>query len=222
MGAAVTWGYRDVLLELLKRPLQGSELHQQGLLTLAFTSLPESLLMSLSLAMWGGLALSLPLILHQIWLFIAPGLFPSERRWAIPFMLGAGLAFALGVLFTYLVVLPSMVPFLVDFLGTQVAGVLSIGRYVSQVVTIMVAMGIMFELPVLSFVLTKIGLVNAPMLARARRFAFVGILIVAAVITPTPDPLNMMLVAVPIYLLYELSIVVSRLSAPRPQPAAEG
>lgn len=217
LAAAVTWNWRDTLLELLKRPLYGSELYQKGLLTLAFTSLPEALMMSLSLAAWGGLALALPFILQQVWLFISPGLYEHERRWAVPFMLGAGLSFALGVLFTYFVVLPSMVPFLVDFMGTQVAGVLSIGKYVSQVLTIMVAMGICFELPILSFVLTKIGLVNAPMLASARRVAFVAILIVAAVITPTPDPLNMMLVALPIYALYEVSIIVSRLSAPKPE-----
>jgi len=220
LGSGVAWFYRSELLELLKRPLTFSNLYQAGKLQLVSQQLTDQLMMSLTLAAWGGLALALPFVLHQVWLFVAPGLYPEERRWAVPFVLGIGFAFVTGVLFGYFVVLPQMVPFLVDFLGGALSGMYPIGMYVSQVVTFLVALGIVFELPVLSFVLTKIGVVNAALLARVRKFAFVVILLVAAVITPTPDPWNMLIVALPIYVLYELGIIISRLAAPRPSPLA--
>lgn len=223
IGAGVAWFFRTDLLEWLKRPLTFSELYNAGKLQLVSQQLTDQLIISLLISLWGGLAITLPLILHQVWLFVAPGLYPEERRWAAPFVLGAGLSFLLGAAFCYFVVLPQMVPFLVDFLGGAVSGVYPIGSYVSQVVTFMVAFGLIFELPMLSFVLTKIGIVNAGMMSRLRRPAIIVILIVAAVITPTQDPINLMLVAVPIYLLYEIGIVVSRLAAPRERavPAPE-
>jgi len=216
VGSSVGWYYRSELLELLKRPLTFSSLYQAGKLELVSQQLTDQLMMSFTLSAWAGLALALPFVLHQVWLFVAPGLFPEERRWAAPFVLGAGLAFVAGVLFCYFGLLPQMIPFLVDFLGGAVAGVYPIGQYVSQVVMFLVAFGLVFELPVLSFVLTKIGIVNAALLARVRKFAFIAVMVLAAVITPTPDPWNMMIVALPIYVLYELGIIISRLAAPRP------
>ncbi|AFZ66156.1 twin-arginine translocase subunit TatC [Deinococcus peraridilitoris] len=218
-GTSFAWFYRTELLEWLKRPLTFSELYNAGKLQLVSQQLTDQLIMSFLIAMWGGLALTLPFILHQVWLFVAPGLYAHERRWAAPFVLGAGFSFIIGAAFCYFVILPQMVPFLVDFLGGAVNGVYPIATYISQVVTFLVAFGIIFELPILSFVLTKIGIVNAGMMGRVRRPAGIVILIVAAVITPTTDPINLMLVAVPIYVLYELGIIVSRLAAPRGRAA---
>ncbi len=219
-GSAVGWIYRADLLLWLKRPLTFSTLYNQGKLHLVSQQLTDQIVMSFMIALWGGLALALPFILHQVWLFVAPGLYPGERKWAAPFVLGAGLSFLLGALFCYFVILPNMVPFLADFLGGVVDGVWPIGTYISQIVTFLLAFGVIFELPVLAFVLTKIGFVNAGLLSKVRRYAIVIVLIVAAVITPTPDPVNMMLVAIPIYLLYEIGIVVSRLAAPRGERGA--
>lgn len=217
VGSAVGWAYRTQLLEWLKAPLYGTHLYQAGKLQLISQNITDQLLMSFSIAFWAGLALALPFILHQVWLFVAPGLYSHERRWAAPFVLGAGLSFLLGALFAYFVLLPPMFQFLVDFLGGVVNGYFPIAGYVSQVVTILVAFGLIFELPILAFVLTKIGIVNARMLGGLRRYAFVVILILAAIITPTTDPFNLALVAAPIYLLYEIGILVSRLAAPRPR-----
>ena len=220
IGASIAWFYRTELLEWLKRPLTFSELYNAGKLQLVSQQLTDQLIMSFMLALWGGFAITLPFVLHQVWLFVAPGLYPEERRWAAPFVLGAGFSFMIGAAFWYFVILPSMVPFLVDFLGGVVAGVYPIATYVSQTVTFMVAFGLIFELPILSFVLTKIGVVNAALLARIRKPAMIVILIIAAVITPTQDPINLMLVSVPIYLLYEIGIIVSRLAAPRERSVA--
>lgn len=217
VGSAVGWAYRTQLLEWLKTPLYGTKLYQADKLQLISQNITDQLLMSFSIAFWAGLALALPFILHQVWLFVAPGLYAHERRWAAPFVLGAGLSFLLGAVFAYFVLLPPMFQFLVDFLGGVVSGYYPIASYVSQVVTILVAFGLIFELPILSFVLTKIGVVNAPMLGALRRYAFVVILLIAAIITPTTDPFNLALVAAPIYLLYEVGILVSRLAAPRPR-----
>ncbi|WP_027481479.1 twin-arginine translocase subunit TatC [Deinococcus pimensis] len=217
VGAGVGWTYRTQLLDLLKRPLTDTQLFQSGKLQLVSQNITDQLMMSFTLAFWAGFALALPFILHQVWLFVAPGLYPHERRWAAPFVVGAGLSFVVGATFGYLVLLPPMFQFLVDFLGGIVAGFYPIASYVAQVVTLLVAFGLIFELPVLSLVLTKIGVVNHVMLARVRKFAVIVILVVAAVITPTTDPFNLMLVAVPIYLLYELGIIVSRFAAPREQ-----
>lgn len=214
-GSSVGWIFRADLLLWLKRPLTFSELYNNGKLQLVSQQLTDQIVMSFMIALWGGLTLALPFILHQVWLFVAPGLYPGERRWAAPFVLGAGFSFLVGALFCYFVILPNMVPFLVDFLNGAVAGVYPIGSYISQIVTFLLAFGLIFELPVLAFVLTKIGFVNAGLLSKVRRYAIVVVLIVAAVITPTPDPVNMMLVAIPIYLLYEIGIIVSRLAAPR-------
>ena len=213
LGVGVAWTYRIQLLELLKAPLKG--VHTA--VNLVATQLTDQFMLSLTISMWAGLVLALPFIVYQVWAFIAPGLYPSERRWAVPFILGAGLAFAGGAFFCYKVMLPNMVSFLLDFLGGQVQNMLRISDYIGTVITFMVATGLIFELPILSVILTRIGIVNWRMLSKIRKFAFVGILIVAAVITPTPDPWNMTLVAVPIYALYELGVLLSRIFERKPE-----
>lgn len=213
VGVGIAWNYRGNILTLLKEPLQyvKSEVHLVAL------QLTDQFVMSFTLSFWGGLILALPFILHQVWLFVAPGLYAQERRWAVPFILGAGLSFGVGVLFCFRVILPNMVPFLLDFLGGEVTNNLGIASYVGTIVNFLLIFGLVFELPMLALVLTKIGIVNHLMLGRVRRYALVLVLIVAAVITPTVDVLNLMLVAVPMYLLYEIGIIVSRLAAPRQQ-----
>lgn len=211
-GAALAWTYRGPLLELLKHPIRFAK----GEVNLVAIQLTDQLFVSLSVALWGGLIVALPFMLHQVWLFVMPGLTATERRWAVPFILGAGLSFGLGTVFCYQIILPYAVPFLVDFLDGAVIVNLNIAQYISQILTYLAVFGLIFELPILAFLLTKIGLVNARMLGSVRRFAFVIILIVSAIITPTSDPVNLMLMAGPLYLLYEVGIIVSRFAAPRP------
>ena len=210
VGLGLAWNFVPRIIKLLEVPLTHTNLYKAGNVKLVATQLPEQLLMSFNIALWAGLALALPFILHQIWLFIAPGLYQEEKKWAAPFIVGAGISFMLGVVTAYYLIVPPMVKFLVDFLGGEVAGFYSIGTYVGQVTTVMVAFGLFFEMPILAVVLTKIGIVNHVMLGRVRKFAFIACLIAGAVITPTTDPVNMSLFAGPLYLLYELGVLLSR------------
>ncbi|WP_216328796.1 twin-arginine translocase subunit TatC [Deinococcus aestuarii] len=215
-GMVVAFQYRLELIELTKGPLRSSQQYQAGNVQLVTVNLTDQFLLSINLSFWAGLALALPLILWQVWAFIAPGLYPHERRWALPFIVGAGLSFVLGAAFGYTFVLPAMVRFLLDFLGGAVEQMQSLSNYIGTVTTFLVAFGLAFELPILAVILTRIGLVNHVMLRRAWRIALVGVLLLAAVITPTPDPMNMLLVALPLYALYELGVLLSRVFRVRP------
>lgn len=208
---AVAFNYRLPLLELMQTPLGASKLYQQGQVQVVTQNLTDQFLLSVNLSFWTGLALSLPFLLLQVWLFVSPGLYAHERRWALPFVIGGGFSFLGGALFGYHLVLPTMVGFLLDFLGGTVTPLLNLRDYIGTVTTFLVAFGLSFELPILVAILTRIGLVHHQMLRRVWRFALIGILIFAAILTPTPDPMSMMLVAAPLYALYELSIVLSRL-----------
>ncbi|MFC6591282.1 twin-arginine translocase subunit TatC [Deinococcus lacus] len=220
-GMAVAFYFRTDLIELIKGPLNASEQYREGHVKLISSKLTGQFLASLQLSLWAGLALALPFIMGQVWGFIAPGLYSHERRWAVPFILGAGVSFGAGVAFGYVFVLPAMVGFFLDFLAGEVIAMPDITDYIGMVVTFLAAFGLAFELPLLSVILTRIGLVNHVMLRSAWRYALVFILILAAVITPTPDPGTMLLVAVPLYALYELSIILSRVFRVQEQPSLE-
>jgi len=211
LGMVVAFQYRLQLIELVKGPLRHHEPYLRGEVQLVTYTLTEPLMLSFSLSLWAGLALALPFILWQVWAFIAPGLYGHERKWAVPFIVGAGLSFLGGAAFGYNFVLPTMVPFLVGFLGGVITPILGLGNYIGTVTTFLVAFGLAFEMPILAVILTRIGLVNHVMLRRGWRIALVAVMLLAAIITPTPDPLNMMLVAGPLYVLYELGVLLSRL-----------
>lgn len=210
VGMAIAYTYRLGLIDLVKAPLGASELYRQHVVKVVTLGLTDQFMIALNLSFWAGFALSLPFMLWQVWAFVAPGLYPQERRWAWPFIVGAGLAFIAGAVFGYKLVLPAMVSFLLDFLNGAVTPQLNLKDYIGTVTTFLVAFGLSFEMPILAVILTRIGIINHTMLRAGWRFALVGIMIAAAVITPTPDPGNMLLVAAPLYLLYELSVILSR------------
>ena len=211
-GAAFVVRFR--LLEWLRAPLPES-------MTLNYFSILEPFVVSMQIASFFGLVLAAPVIVSQIWAFIAPGLYPEERRYAVPFILFTALAFALGVVFAYYVVLPFTLPILLGFLGSEAQGLLSIGRYISALLLLMGVFGIMFEMPVVGYLLARIGILRANMMTRHRRWAIVGGLILAAVITPTADPFNFALVAGPLVVLYELTILVVRISQRKERHGSE-
>ena len=202
-GAAFVVRFR--LLEWLRAPLPES-------MTLNYFSILEPFVVSMQIASFFGLVLAAPVIVSQIWAFIAPGIYKEERRYAVPFILFTALAFALGVTFAYYVVLPFTLPILLGFLGGEAQGLLSIGRYISALLLLMGVFGIMFEMPVLGYLLARIGILRHEPMARHRRWAIVAGLVLAAVITPTADPFNFALVAGPLVVLYELTIFVVRIS----------
>jgi sec-independent protein translocase protein TatC len=208
VAAGVTFYFNDKVLALLKAPLPDH-------VTLHVFNISESFTASIQIAGFFGLVLASPIILSQVWGFIAPGLLKEEKRWAIPFVLLASMAFAGGVAFSYYILLPMSIPILLGFLGDQVTPVLAIGKYISDVLGLMAILGLVFEMPILGFLLAKIGLLQASMLSGIRRYAIVANIILAALITPTGDPFTLALVAVPLVLLYEITVLVVRLSQRR-------
>ncbi len=203
--SAVAFAFRFAILEWLKAPLPAS-------MTLNYFSVLEPFTVSMQIASFFGLVLAAPVIVGQVWGFVAPGLYPEERRYAVPFILFSALAFAAGAAFAYYVVLPFTVPFLLGFLGGEAVGLLSIGRYISTILMLMGMFGVMFEMPVLGFLLARMGILTRQRLVSSRRWAIVGGTALAVVITPTGDPFNLALVAVPLIVLFEITVIVVRFS----------
>lgn len=204
----VAFTFRVQILEALRRPLDAYNAGASLKAELIVLNITEPFLTAFKVAAFGGLALALPFIVYQIWAFIAPGLYPHERRLAVPFILGAGFSFALGAVFAYFVLLPFAVPFLLGFLGDVVTPQISIGMYMGQIVTFLALMGILFEMPVVSFLLAKLGMLTSRFLINNWRIAVVLLITLAAIITPTVDVVNLSLVSIPLMVLYGVSILL--------------
>lgn len=213
LGAGVMFGFRFTVLDWLQGPLPDG-------MRLTYFSLLEPFATSMQIAAFFGLVLVSPVLVGQIWGFLAPGLYPEERRYAVPFIFLTVLAFSLGVTFAYYVVLPITVPILLAFLGDAAQGFLSIGRYISNVLTLLAVFGVMFELPVLAFLLARLGILHAAVLRRTRRIAIVVLLVGAAAMSPSGDPFSFALVAIPLLLLYEISIWVVSIAERKPDESA--
>jgi sec-independent protein translocase protein TatC len=164
----------------------------------------------LKVAAWGGAFIASPVVLWQLWRFITPGLHKSEKRFAIPFIIGSMLLFVLGAVVA-LLTFPQALRFLIGIGGSSVDPLFSPGKYLSLITLMMVAFGIAFEFPILLLFLQLAGVVTSRRLRSWRRPAIVVIVAVAAVITPSQDPYSLFAMAVPMYLFYEGSIAIGRL-----------
>ncbi|MGJ0313083.1 twin-arginine translocase subunit TatC [Aliarcobacter cryaerophilus] len=173
----------------------------------------ETFFTAMKVAFFGGFIISLPVIFWQLWLFLAPGLYDHEKKLVVPFVFFATLMFLLGASFAYYIVVPVGFDFLIAF-GNSVVSVLpSIGKYVGFFTKLLIGFGIAFELPVITFFLAKIGLVNDQMLKDFFRYAVVLIFLVAAVLTP-PDVISQVLMAAPLLILYGVSIYIAKVFNP--------
>ena len=173
----------------------------------------ETFFTAMKVAFFGGFIISLPVIFWQLWLFLAPGLYDHEKKLVVPFVFFATLMFLLGASFAYYIVVPVGFDFLIAF-GNSVVSVLpSIGKYVGFFTKLLIGFGIAFELPVITFFLAKIGIVNDQMLKDFFRYAVVLIFIVAAVLTP-PDVISQVLMAAPLLILYGVSIYIAKVFNP--------
>lgn len=172
----------------------------------------------MTVSMFAGLILGFPLIIHQLWQFIMPALYVKERRYARRAVFVMSFLFIIGVLFSYYF----MVPWTLNFLGTyqvssMVVNQISLSSYISTVTSTILGVGIVFELPVVIYVLAKLGVVTPKFLKANRKYALVIILIVAAIITP-PDVFSQTIATIPLYALYEISILVAKRVSPAPDP----
>ena len=159
-----------------------------------------------------GLVIAMPFILYQIFMFVAPGLEPREKRYILIGAPVAGLSFGAGVVFAALVLLPSALPFLQRFLPGIVEQRYSIDLYISFVGSLLLWAGLVFETPLVMYFLAKLGVITHEGFAQARRAVIIGAAVAAAVVTPTTDPVNMLLIMGPFLLLYELGILLARIA----------
>ena len=180
----------------------------------------ETFFTALKVAFFAGFIVSLPVIFWQLWLFLAPGLYDHEKKLVIPFVFFATLMFLMGASFAYYIVVPVGFEFLINFGSTVVTILPSIGKYVGFFTKLLIGFGISFELPVITFFLAKIGLVNDKMLKDFFRYAVVLIFIVAALLTP-PDVISQLLMAAPLLLLYAVSIYIAKVFNPAPKEEDE-
>jgi len=172
---------------------------------------PNELFMSyLKIAIVGGIACSLPVIIFNIWLFIKPGLEVHEKKLIVRSLFMGGILFFLGALFSYLIVLPLVINFFISFQIDEVEAMISFSNYLSFVITVVLSFGLVFELPIFMTIIVKLGLVSTRTLRKNRRFAILIIFILSAILTP-PDVISQILLAIPMLLLFEVGIFFSQI-----------
>ena len=218
VGFAVSYAFAPQIYTFLVRPLaEASGDHHR----LIYTGLTEAFFTYLKVSMFGGAFLSFPIIAIQIWLFVAPGLYRSEKRAMLPFLVATPILFFLGGGLAYYFVFPFAWSFFLSFEIPAGSGGLPIqldakvGEYLDLVMKLIFAFGITFELPVLLTLLAKVGIVSSESLKKFRRYAYVGMFVVAAILAP-PDVITQVGLAVPLILLYEISIITARMVQPKP------
>ena len=209
LTTVVAFAFHRQILRLLMEPAQGFDALPNG--KPIYIDLTEFIGTAMKASLLVGLFASLPFVLYQIVMFVAPGLTPRERGYLYALMPASLLAFLAGAAFGYFILIPPMVDFLLNFGGDIASAQIRISSYISLMLTLLFWMGIVFETPIVLFFLSKIGVVTPEFLARQRRYAIVAAFILGAAITPTFDPINQSLVAVPIIVLYEVGIWLSKL-----------
>lgn len=210
IAAGTAFYFAGTLIAWIKRPID---------IDLVFLSPAEAFWADLKIALFFGFLCAFPFILYEIWLFVAPGLVKRERKILWPF-LGFGIFFFFfGIAFSYFVALPFAIRFLVNYgRDSGILPMLSVSNYIDFNLKILLAFGMIFELPLVMVLLAKLGLLTEDFLRKNRKFAILGAFVVAAIATPTPDMFNQFLMALPLILLYEVGILVIRLLGQKPAP----
>lgn len=196
------WGFSTELMNLIRYPIT-PYLPEGGLI---FTGVMDKFMAHVKVALLGGVIISCPFWVYQLWKFVAPGLYESERKYAGVFILCGSLLFLIGVGFVYFFVYPVAFEFLMGFGDDADKPMIAIGEYLSFFITTTLLFGLAFELPLFLVVLALIGIIDADFLKRNRRYAIVIMAFMAALLTP-PDVISMTMMLVPLYVLYESAIV---------------
>ena len=211
IGFVACYFFKERLFQILVMPLKANMAAGDRLI---FTNLPEMFFTYLKTAFLAGALLVAPVLFYQIWMFIAPGLYQSERRFAIPFVVCSTILFVGGSLFGYFVVFPFGFRFFLGFANDYIQALPSVKQYFSFAIKLLVAFGVVFELPVVMFFLARMGLVTSELLRRQRKYAILLTFVVAAILTP-PDVITQLMMAGPLLILYEISIVIAKMAEKR-------
>lgn len=201
--AIVAFFFKDEVFAVVLAP--------RGEVTLINTELAQQFIVHMRISFFAGLLVASPYILYQLFRFISPALYADERQYVVRVVVGGYLMFIIGVLFSYFFV----VPFVMHFLGTyqvdqSISNTITIDSYISTFTAMTLTIGIIFEMPILCWLFAKLGFLTPQFMTHYRRHAVVVILIVAAIITPTTDIFTLLMVSVPMWMLYELSILIVR------------
>jgi sec-independent protein translocase protein TatC len=218
VGFFACWGYAENIFSLMERPIMEA-LKRNGLTEkLVYLSPTEPFNLYLKIGFMAGIFVAAPFILYQVWMFISPGLYRTEKRYVLPFMVSTIALFMSGGFFGYKLVYPAALDFLIGY-GKQFQPMITIGEYTDLFLTVILGLGVVFELPILVFFLALMGVVSAGWMWRNVRYSILVIFIIAAIITPTTDILNMCIFAAPMVVLYLLSIGIAWLVHPKQRKA---
>ncbi|HBR17117.1 MAG: twin arginine-targeting protein translocase TatC [Deltaproteobacteria bacterium RIFCSPLOWO2_12_FULL_43_16] len=204
IGFGISYNYSNELFTILARPLPSNT-------TFAFTRLVEPFFTYLKVSLLTGIFLSSPVLIYEVWAFIAPGLQENERKWVLPIVSSSIVLFIGGALFGYFLVLPFGYTYFLSFSTDTIHPMLSMDEYFSFTTKFLLAFGIVFELPLFILFLARLGIVDAKMLSVYRKYAVLVIFIAAAILTPTPDAFSQILMAAPMMVLYEVGIITARI-----------
>jgi len=220
VGFFACWNYHQFIFRYVQRPVMDA-LQRNGMAEkLVYLNPTEPFNLYLKVAFLAGLFVTSPFVLYQVWLFISPGLYRNEKRYVLPFMFSTVFLFLGGGLFAYKMVYPAALNFLIDY-GKQFQPMITIGEYTDLFLTIMLGMGVIFEMPILVFFLSMMGIVSPRWMWHNVRYSILVIFIIAAILTPTTDILNMCLFAAPMVGLYILSIGVAWMVHPAQRRARQ-
>lgn len=208
VGFAIAYIFSERLFQLLVAPLKAVMPEGDQLI---FTNLPEMFFAYIKVAFIAGILAAAPLIFYELWMFIAPGLYQKEKKMAIPFVISSTILFVGGALFGYFVVFPFGFKFFIGFSNEYVKALPSVKQYFSFSMKLLFAFGVVFELPVIIFFLSKMGIVTPQFLRQKRKYAILLTFVLAAILTP-PDVITQCMMAGPLIVLYEIGILVSRVA----------
>jgi sec-independent protein translocase protein TatC len=218
VGFGVCWWKVERIYDVMQRPIMDA-LKANGMSEkLVYLNPTEPFNLYLKIAALAGLFLTSPFVLYQVWMFISPGLYRNEKRYVVPFMVSTITLFASGGYFGYKIVYPAALSFLINF-GKQFQPMITIGEYTSLFLSIILGMGLIFEMPILVFFLSLMGIISAGFMWKNFRYSILVIFIIAAIVTPTTDILNMCIFAAPMIALYAVSIGVAWLVHPKQRAA---
>jgi sec-independent protein translocase protein TatC len=217
-GSVFGWIYRERIYAIMQKPIMDA-LKKNGLAEkLVYLNPTEPFNLYLKIAALAGLFLTSPYVLYQVWMFISPGLYRREKRYVLPFMISTITLFTLGGYFGYKVAYPRALDFLIDF-SKQFQPMITIGEYTNLFLSIVLGMGLIFEMPILVFFLSFMGILSPGFMLKHFRYAVLVIFIIAAIVTPTPDVFNMCVFASPMLGLYALSVFVAWVVHPKTRQA---
>jgi sec-independent protein translocase protein TatC len=218
VGFGICWWKVERIYDIMQRPIIDA-LRANGMAEkLVYLNPTEPFNLYLKIAALAGLFLTSPFVLYQVWMFISPGLYRNEKRYVVPFMVSTISLFSCGGYFGYKIVYPAALTFLINF-GKQFQPMITIGEYTSLFLSIILGMGLIFEMPILIFFLSLMGIVSAGFMWKNFRYSILVIFIIAAIVTPTTDILNMCIFAAPMIALYAFSIGVAWLVHPKQRSA---